>query len=134
MALEERIRRRSWHASGPDEPADDGADLAELSTVLGPATLVELVAFDGHLIAVVVAVRIARRTMRTDRAAQSLYGGHDLRAAEHRGTAEQYAALPGSLLVRELRYRVGRAGFRTREVTLVTTLLDAEAYKALTDG
>lgn len=44
------------------------------------------------VIAVVVAVRIARRTMRTDRAAQSLYGGHDLRAAEHRGTAEQYAA------------------------------------------
>lgn len=44
------------------------------------------------VIAVVVAVRIARRTMRTDRSAQSLYGGHDLGAAEHRGTAEQYAA------------------------------------------
>jgi Transposase DDE domain len=43
-------------------------------------------------------------------------------------TAEQYAALPETLIVRELRYRVGRPGFRTRTVTLVTTLLDAEAY------
>jgi Transposase DDE domain len=43
-------------------------------------------------------------------------------------TAEEYEALPGTLTVRELRYEVGRPGFRTRTVTLVTTLLDAEAY------
>jgi hypothetical protein len=43
-------------------------------------------------------------------------------------TAEQYASLPEELVVRELRYRVGRAGFRVREVTLVTTLVDAELY------
>jgi Transposase DDE domain len=43
-------------------------------------------------------------------------------------TAEQYASLPGELIVRELRYRTGRAGFRVREVTLVTTLVDAELY------
>jgi hypothetical protein len=43
-------------------------------------------------------------------------------------TAEQYASLPKELIVRELRYRVGKAGFRVREVTLVTTLLDAELY------
>ena len=43
-------------------------------------------------------------------------------------TAEQYEALPETLTVRELRYEVGRPGFRTRTVTLVTTLLDAEAY------
>jgi hypothetical protein len=43
-------------------------------------------------------------------------------------TAEQYARLPDTLIVRELRYAVGRPGFRTRVVTLVTTLLDAEAY------
>ena len=30
--------------------------------------------------------------------------------------------------MRELRYRTGRAGFRVREVTLVTTLVDAELY------
>lgn len=43
-------------------------------------------------------------------------------------TAEQYAALPETLTVRELRYEVGRRGFRTTTVTLVTTLLDAELY------
>jgi Transposase DDE domain len=43
-------------------------------------------------------------------------------------TAEQYATLPGELEVRELRYRVDRPGFRVREVTLVTTLLDADLY------
>ena len=44
--------------------------------------------------------------------------------------AEQHAALPEYLAVREMRYRVGRPGFRTQEVTLVTTLLDPETYPA----
>ena len=44
-------------------------------------------------IAVVVAVRIARRTMRTDRGGQySLFGAHELTAAQHRSTAERFAA------------------------------------------
>jgi hypothetical protein len=44
-------------------------------------------------IAVVVAVRIARRTMRTNRGGgDALFGEHELSAAEHRATAEQYAA------------------------------------------
>jgi hypothetical protein len=43
-------------------------------------------------------------------------------------SAADYDALPASILVRELRYRVPRVR-RTREVTLVTTLLDA-AYPA----
>ena len=43
-------------------------------------------------------------------------------------TAEEYEALPATLVVRELRYEVGRPGFRTRTVTLVTTLVDAEVY------
>jgi hypothetical protein len=43
-------------------------------------------------------------------------------------TAERFAQLPETIAVRELRYRVDRRGFRTRCVTLVTTLLDAEAY------
>jgi Transposase DDE domain len=42
----------------------------------------------------------------------------------------EYRALPESFLVRELRYRIEAPGFRTREVTLVTTLLDADAYPA----
>ena len=44
-------------------------------------------------IAIVVAVRIARRTMRTNRGSgYALFGEHVLSAAEHRATAEQYAA------------------------------------------
>jgi hypothetical protein len=38
----------------------------------------------------------------------------------------EYRALPESITVRELRYRITAPGFRTREVTLVTTLTDAE--------
>jgi hypothetical protein len=43
---------------------------------------------------------------------------------------ESFAALPATLRVRELRYAVARPGFRVRQVTLVTTLLDAQAYPA----
>lgn len=45
-------------------------------------------------------------------------------------SAEDYAALPDSIFVRELRYRVEAAGCRTREIILVTTLLDPERYPA----
>jgi hypothetical protein len=45
-------------------------------------------------------------------------------------TAEQYAALPEKMVVRELRYRVKGPGGRTQEVTLVTTLLDPVKYPA----
>jgi len=43
-------------------------------------------------------------------------------------TEAEFAALPETLIVRELRYNVGRPGFRTKTVTLVTTLLDADDY------
>jgi hypothetical protein len=45
-------------------------------------------------------------------------------------TPAQFAALPGEMVVRELRYRVETPGFRTRSIILATTLLDAEAYPA----
>ena len=46
------------------------------------------------VVAIVVAVRIARRTMRTNRGGEyALFGEHELSAAEHRETAEQYAAV-----------------------------------------
>jgi len=45
-------------------------------------------------------------------------------------TAEAYAALPSSIIVRELRYSVSQPGFRTREITLVTTLLNPVQYPA----
>jgi hypothetical protein len=41
-----------------------------------------------------------------------------------------YDALPRSIVVRELRYQIEAAGCRTREVTLVTTLMDADLYTA----
>jgi hypothetical protein len=43
-------------------------------------------------------------------------------------TQEQFDALPDEIIVRELRYSVLRKGFRVKEVTLVTTLLDDELY------
>jgi hypothetical protein len=44
-------------------------------------------------VAIVVAVRIARRAMRTNRGGGSgLFGEHELSAAQHRATAEQFAA------------------------------------------
>ena len=46
-------------------------------------------------------------------------------------TDDEYAKLPEHLIVRQLRYQVGRPGFRTKEVTLVTTLLDADLYPLL---
>jgi len=44
--------------------------------------------------------------------------------------AETYAALPSSLVLRELRYRIEQPGCRTREVILVTTLVDPQLYPA----
>jgi hypothetical protein len=44
-------------------------------------------------VTIVVAVRIARRTMRTNRGGDhALFDTHELSAAQHRATAEQYAA------------------------------------------
>lgn len=45
-------------------------------------------------------------------------------------TDPQYANLPDAITVRELRYRVERRGYRTKQVTLVTTLIDPTTYPA----
>jgi len=45
-------------------------------------------------------------------------------------TPETFAALPSSLQLREIRYKIARPGFRVKEVTLVTSLVDAERYSA----
>jgi hypothetical protein len=42
---------------------------------------------------------------------------------------ETLAALPAVFMLREVRDQIGTPGFRTREITLVTTLLDAESYR-----
>ncbi len=43
-------------------------------------------------------------------------------------TAEQYDELPPQLTVRELCYKIDKKGFRVKEITLVTTLLDHQLY------
>ena len=43
---------------------------------------------------------------------------------------EQFLSLPASIITRELRYSVETPGFRTHSITLVTTLLDQQAYPA----
>ena len=43
-------------------------------------------------------------------------------------SAEQYAALPEKMLMRELRYRVDRNGYRPRSIVIATTLVDPTAY------
>jgi hypothetical protein len=43
---------------------------------------------------------------------------------------DQFASLPEEIAVRELRYRVETPGYRVREITLATTLLDASTYAA----
>ena len=43
---------------------------------------------------------------------------------------EQYDSLPGELTLREVRVVVRQKGFRTKELIIVTTLLDAESYPA----
>ena len=45
-------------------------------------------------------------------------------------SAEDFAALPATIRVRELRYAVARPGFRVKRVTIVATLLDADVYSA----
>ena len=43
---------------------------------------------------------------------------------------EQYDTLPNAIIVRELRYKISRRGFRPKSITLVTTLTDPEKYTA----
>jgi putative transposase len=45
-------------------------------------------------------------------------------------TPDEYASLPEALTVREVRVRVRQPGFRTKELVVVTTLLDAGKYAA----
>ena len=44
--------------------------------------------------------------------------------------AAEYAALPDALVVREVRFPVRIPGYRTHEVTVVTTRTDAKRYSA----
>jgi hypothetical protein len=43
---------------------------------------------------------------------------------------QEYHTYPSFILVRHLKYKVEQKGFRTREITLATTLLDVSVYEA----
>jgi hypothetical protein len=43
-------------------------------------------------------------------------------------STEQFVALPAAIVVRELRYSIQERGFRPTQITLATTLLDAQRY------
>lgn len=45
-------------------------------------------------------------------------------------TPEEFAEIPSHMVVRVVRYRLRTPGMRTREVTLLTTLIDAKKYPA----
>ena len=45
-------------------------------------------------------------------------------------TAEAFAAIPAKLTVRVLKFKIEEPGFRTKEIELMTTLLDATKYPA----
>ena len=46
-------------------------------------------------------------------------------------TGDDFAALPPSIIVRVVRYGLHRKGFRSKSVTLLTTLIDHERYPAV---
>lgn len=46
-------------------------------------------------------------------------------------TKEEFAALPLTITVREVHYYIAIPGFRTQQVSLITTLLNAKAYATL---
>ena len=45
-------------------------------------------------------------------------------------TPEEFAGVPAKMVVRAVRYQVEGKGLRTREITLLTTLIDAKKYPA----
>jgi IS4 transposase len=46
-------------------------------------------------------------------------------------TKEEFLSLPQTLRVREVHYYIVIPGFRTKQVSLITTLLNAKAYSTL---
>jgi hypothetical protein len=67
-----------------------------------------------------------------------IVGSHDKQVIWHKPktcpkglTKEEFATLPLTLAVREVRYYIAIPGFRTQQVSLITTLLDAKVYSTL---
>ncbi len=67
-----------------------------------------------------------------------VFGSHDKQVIWHKPktcpkglTKEEFATLPLTLSVREVHYYIAIPGFRTQQVSLITTLLDVETYSTL---
>jgi hypothetical protein len=67
-----------------------------------------------------------------------IVGSHDKQVVWHKPetcpkglTKEEFATLPLTLTVREVHYYVAIPGFRTQQVSLITTLLETKAYSTL---
>ena len=112
--------------------------VAEGSTVPGGwVTISVLLAL--LLVAVFVAIRIARRTMRTNRGrSNALFGDHTLSAAEHRAAAERSAAVGDWAAA--IRHRLRAVARRLEESGVLdpvpgrtATELACDAGRALTD-
>jgi hypothetical protein len=71
--------------------------------------------------------RWVRRLGRGDQVVRWIRPAYD-RGGRATMTRARFDALPDELEVREVRYRVAERGYRTREVTVVTTLLDPARY------
>jgi hypothetical protein len=85
------------------------------------------------LVAFIVAVRIARRTMRTNRGGDAgLFGAHDLSAAEHRVTAEAYAAQGNWAAA--IRHRLRAVGRQLEETGLLNPVPGRTANELARDA
>jgi|GEM_PF-1558752 len=67
-----------------------------------------------------------------------IVGSHDKQTVWHKPhacpmglTKEQFATLPLTLTVREIHYLIAVPGFRTQQVSFITTLLDSTAYSTI---
>lgn len=82
--------------------------------------------------------RLNARSRRVDfRKALKKLGPHDALFLWHKPkapskllTAQEWAQVPETMLVRLIHIHIERPGFRTRELTIVTTLLDPQLYPA----
>jgi IS4 transposase len=45
-------------------------------------------------------------------------------------TEQEYERYPRMILIRHMKYKIGQRGFRTRQIILATTLLNAKIYSA----
>ncbi|WP_099245297.1 DUF4129 domain-containing protein [Mycobacterium sp. shizuoka-1] len=85
------------------------------------------------LVAFIVAVRIARRTMRTNRGADSgLFGTHELSAAEHRATAQGYAAAGNWAAA--IRHRLRAVGRQLEEIGVLNPVPGRTANELARDA